>query len=93
MRIVRLRSLQALAQACDLLTLKLVRHLRHLRQRRTFGPEHPDLPCCFMSPASCPAASPVPQNRSARTSPAIAPPVSLSCHRANQRGAVRSGGG
>nr|GEY93432.1 hypothetical protein [Tanacetum cinerariifolium] len=33
-------------------------------------------PCCFMLPASSPAASPVPQNMSARTSPAMAPPVS-----------------
>lgn len=45
-----------------------------------------------MCPASSPAASPVPQNRSARTSPVMAPPVSCAA-RAHQRGAVRARGG
>ncbi len=54
-----------------------------------FGHSIQICPCCFMSPASCPAASPVPQNRSARTSPAIAPPVS--CAATGRTSAVPSG--
>ena len=46
-------------------------------------------PCCFIFPANSPAALPVPQNRSARTSPVIAPPVS--CAATGRASGVPSG--